>query len=533
MRLPLLLPLLLLGLAGEGACAEPAIPVSAVVLHPGSATVVREAPVGPGTTQLVFSGLPARFDARTLRAEGGPGVRIGLVSTLEAAGAQSLNPAEADLEARILALQDQQAALDAEIESAALVKRYLERFAAEGGPSPDKASPAPDAKALSGLLDVLGRGAGESAAKILRLNLHKRELGKRAELLQRELARLRSGIRDTRRVTVAVTAERPGTVRLSYQVPDAGWKPGYRAGLDSAASRLEIERLATVAQKTGEDWNQVQLTLSTAQPRQSVSAPEPRPWVLSYRPPVPPQAGRPPAAASVAMAGAPAARLAEAADNEAPYEPPTFETHGTFATDFMVPTPVTLPADGRDISVSLAKVVLPARHHLRVAPRLEPSAVVVAEADRPAGVWLPGPAQLFRDGSYVGSAPWNPAAADRFVFSFGRDELLRVSVDPLEDKSGTTGLFDKRIEQRRADVFSLTNAHPTPVKVVVLEASPVSASEEVSVRAAFDPPPTIQGWEQRRGIVAWEKTLPARETAKFTVDYRIEHPKEGSVAGLR
>ena len=42
------------------------------MLHPGSATVVRTAQVAPGMTQVVFSGLPARFDVQTLRAERDP-----------------------------------------------------------------------------------------------------------------------------------------------------------------------------------------------------------------------------------------------------------------------------------------------------------------------------------------------------------------------------------------------------------------------------------------------------------------------------
>lgn len=516
--------------------AEVATPIAAVVLYPGSAMVVRTAQVAPGMTQVVFSGLPAHFDARTLRAEAGPHVRVGQIVTQDAARAAALNPAEAALEAKILALQDQQAALDAEVAAAEMVKRYLERFSSAGAAPADQQALPTDAKALSGMLDAIGKGASDALAKIQGLTVQKREIARQIDVLQRDLGQLRSGIKDSRSVTVMLSAAQAGELKLSYQVPNAGWKPAYRAALDTQAARLDLERLASVAQKTGEDWNNVKLTLSTTQPRLSPAGPEPQPWVLTWQPPMPaPLASMESKARNGALAGAAPASIApmeRVASDEADYQPPTFANHGAFASEFVVPTPVSLPADGREVSVSLAQQTLPAKHHLRIAPRLERAAVVTAEAERPEGVWLPGDTQLFRDGSYVGSAYWNPASAERFVFSFGRDEQLRVAVDQVEGQAGTTGVFEKRQERRVAEVFTLTNTHRQPVDVLLLESSPVSGSDEITVRATFDPAPTQQAWQQRRGVVAWEKTLAAGESARFGVDYTIEYPKDGQVGGL-
>lgn len=511
--------------------ANPATPISAVVLYPGSATVMRTASVTPGMTQVVFSGLPGRFDLQTLRAEGGPNIRIGQIVTQDAARSDAVNPAEAEMEAKIVALQDQQAALDAEIRSAELVKNYLERLGPEHGTAGEKQAARTEPKGLSGLLEALGRGASDALNKIHRLGLQKRDIGQKIDVLQRDLNQLRTGIRNTRTVTVLVSADKPGTLNLSYQVPNAGWQPAYRAALDSTSLRLELERLATISQRTGEDWSNVRLTLSTTQPRLSPTGPDPQPWILSYQPPVQMQKLMAAPAPAPAMAPAPA----EEAENrgEAPYQPPTFETHGMFATEFVVPTPVALPSDGREVSVTLSRTTLPSRHYLRVTPRLEKAAVVMAETARPQGVWLPGNMQLFRDGNYVGATHWNPASADRLVLSFGRDDLVRVAVDQVDGKSGGSGFFGNRRVRQFADLFSITNGHGTPVELLVLESSPVSSSDEIAVRASFEPVPTTENWEQRRGVVAWEKKLAPRETGKFLVNYSIEHPKEGYVGGLR
>jgi len=169
---------------------------------------------------------------------------------------------------------------------------------------------------------------------------------------------------------------------------------------------------------------------------------------------------------------------------------------------------------------------------VQVTPRIDRAATVTAEAERPDGVWLPGNLQIYRDGSYVGAGNWNPQAADKLALSFGRDELLRVTVDPVKSDTGSAGIFEKRQQRRIADVITLNSAHTTPVDVLLVEASPVSTSEEITVQSTFDPKPTIETWEQKRGVVAWEKTLRPGETARFRVNYAIDFPKDGSVVGL-
>jgi hypothetical protein len=54
----------------------------------------------------------------------------------------------------------------------------------------------------------------------------------------------------------------------------------------------------------------------------------------------------------------------------------------------------------------------------------------------------------------------------------------------------------------------------------------------VRVKVALSPEPTVKDWQQRRGLVGWEKTLKPNEAARFNVDYEIDYPKEGSVQGL-
>ncbi|MFD7619739.1 DUF4139 domain-containing protein, partial [Streptomyces sp. NPDC059802] len=63
-------------------------------------------------------------------------------------------------------------------------------------------------------------------------------------------------------LTVEASAAGPVGLRLSHLTPCALWRPAYRAVLDGDSLTLETD--AMVWQRTGEDWSDVRLTLSTA-----------------------------------------------------------------------------------------------------------------------------------------------------------------------------------------------------------------------------------------------------------------------------
>ncbi|WP_455233225.1 mucoidy inhibitor MuiA family protein [Geopseudomonas aromaticivorans] len=531
MRLKASFVLIASALCCAHALADITPPITDVVLHPGTATVTRTAQVAPGMNRVVFSGLPANFDPQTLRALAGQHVRVGQIESQDAAAAEALNAGEAELEGRIRALQDQVAALDAEIASAELVKSYLQRF---GANVQGKGQTLPaDAAGLTGLVAALGQGASDTLSKIHGLNLRKRDMAEQIATLERDLESMRSGARDTRTVTVHLAAAQAGELKLSYQVPGASWTPTYRVELDTQNRKMGVERRATITQRTGEDWSGVNLTLSTTQPQVSPAAPEPHPWLLRYMRPdegVSQLSGSAERFALRAKAAAPALAVSEDAMSEA--YAPVVVNHSQFATEYAVPTKVSLPSDGRNVAVTLTQDAPAAKHYLRVTPRLERTALVMAEAERPEGVWLPGEAQLYRDGSYVGTAQWSPASLERFTFSFGRDEKLHVAMERVDGKDDESGVFNKSRVKRLKDVVTLTSTHRDPVEVLLLETSPVSTSGEIEVETVFDPQPTLKDWQDRRGVVGWERQLAAGEKARFTFDYTVKHPEAGAVAGL-
>jgi uncharacterized protein (TIGR02231 family) len=501
--------------------------ITKVTLYPGAATIERAAPVTAGQTRILLTGLPASFDPRTLRIEADPGIRIGEVAVRDLARTEAPGAREAQLESRIQALRDEKSALDVEVKTAELVRDYLVSLNAQPGPD-DKAQRAPvDPKNIPAVLEAIRRGGADSYGTIQRAELRKRELDKQIAAAERDLGRLKSGARDSRTVAISLHASAAGAVRASYQVPNAGWRPVYRAGLDSAGSRVELERQATVTQRTGEDWSGVQLRLSTGQPRPAVLI-DPHSWQLAIRPPV--AAAEMRDQASV-MAQAPASAGARSARLEKAHEP-VAEFQTEYATEFEVAGKVDIAADGRQVNVSLTKQWVPVKQKVRVVPRRDVAAMVTAEADKPEGVWLPGDVQLYRDGAYIGSTHWAAQAKDGLVLPFGRDDRVVVTVNRVKNRTGNSGFVGTRAERQIADLYTIVSRHKSPVELLLLEASPVAVSDKISVESKFEPKPKTDNWEDRRGVVAWERSLIPGETLKFVADYTISYPKDAAVVGL-
>ncbi len=526
MRIHRLAPLFLVLLLPAPLLAQEAARVSRVTLYPGLATVERAARVVAGARSLEITGLPASFDVRTITIEADSGIRLGEFSVRDVARAEAGSARQAELEAKLDALGDRIALLDVERQSAELVTGYL-----KGLGQPAEAAKTPqDGRNLAATLEAIRQGGGDAYARIQKVAVQKRELERQRAAVKRELDKLAGQSRDSRTLALSLAAERAGEVRVSYQLPGPGWQPVYRATLDSASGQLQIERQALIGQASGEDWSEVALRLSTGQPRSAAQGPQPYPWEIGVREP------RAMGVMEMAAAPAPAPMLAKAAPAQRDRAAaPLFEVgelQGMFATEFEVPVKVSLPGDGRKLTVSLGRQALPAALRVQVAPRLDATAFLIASAERPQGVWLPGQVQLYRDGAYVGATHWQAAEGEKLELPFGRDELVQVVVSHGKTLDTENGLLDVRRERRLSSEYRITSRHRQAIELQVLEAAPLPTDTRIRVESRFTPQPTQQDWQDRPGVVAWTAPLAAGATQRYSTEYRITWPRDVMIDGL-
>jgi uncharacterized protein (TIGR02231 family) len=297
---------------------------------------------------VVLSCLGDGFDAQSLRAVGGPGIRIGEIRVTKATASTGLLACRhSSVEDRIRPLEDERASVVAEQESNQLLIEYLKSIK---GSAEDRAGGVSDLRNLAASTEILRRSAQAVLVKRQSFARKLEELDRQLAALADERDRLGTKNREYQNVVVSVTAERSGDLVFSYLVNQAGWTPSYRAELDTATGALTTEREAQIAQATGENWTGVHMRLSTAQPRAGVSPPVLLTWTVGIR------ADKATVEQSIAIAGemsraslapAPAAADSNLAGMPAP---PLFEAaafQGVYATEFIVAAPITLPIGDR------------------------------------------------------------------------------------------------------------------------------------------------------------------------------------------
>src|SRR5262249_2986974 len=95
--------------------------------------------------------------------------------------------------------------------------------------------------------------------------------------IQRKMGELGKGSgRVEREAVIVVDREngKGGKVRLNYLVGAVAWQPEYKVRAGKLNEDVQLDYMANLMQHSGEDWSQVKITLSTAQPMLNASPPE-------------------------------------------------------------------------------------------------------------------------------------------------------------------------------------------------------------------------------------------------------------------
>lgn len=504
----------------------PTSKITQVLVYPGGAKVERAVKVAAGARELKLTCLPARFDLDSLQVQADAGIVIGDISVQTLERARAPECASSPLDTRIRELEDQKAAIAAEDGAQGLVLGYLKNY---GNDKQSAASP------IAGTAEQLRRTGQDALQRQYQAQRRSEAIEKQLAPLIAERDRLISANPQVRTVQIRLAAQTEGELRLSYRLKQAGWTPMYRAYLDTNKAQLRLERHAQVAQTSGEDWSNVNLRLSTAQPNLANRINPPYPWTLDIRPPI--QAtGYLMAPAPVAMAKAVSITGSRrmAADEEegaANFDVSVFQ--GEFAAEFVVPGKVNLASDGQRVGFALGNQAVETQILVRVQPQQEAQAYLLADAARPAGSWPTGNLQLFRDGDFVGQSQLRLASEERLELFFGRDDMLRVQVEPEQRDAANKGFIGSRAEQKIGHAYVIENLHKKAVTLQVLESSPVARHEDIHVQTQFSPKPAQEAWHKQPGIVAWQLPLDAGKSLRLTADYVISYPKEAIVNGLR
>ncbi len=260
--------------------------VTAVTVFQGQALVTRviELPEDAGLVEAVVTELPEQLLAGSLYAEPGEGVEVRSVRTrnrpADSAPREEVKAIEAqikDLGRQLRALQRERAMISQRMNYLNQLEQFTSTKATE-----DLNGGVLNAEALRELTDLVFTQREAAMERELEAISEEEDLQAELQLAQRELATLTGGGEKTTREAVVFVSKEKGaaSVRLMYLVGGAKWSPSYNVRAKEDRSGVTLEYNASVTQMSGEDWTDVEMTLSTATPSLVATSPKLEPLTV-------------------------------------------------------------------------------------------------------------------------------------------------------------------------------------------------------------------------------------------------------------
>ena len=337
-------------------------------------------------------------------------------------------------------------------------------------------------------------------------------------------------------VSVRTASRAPSSIKLHYQVQGAGWEPTYQARLNTNSEQLNIIASAIIAQQTGENWTNVPVTLSTANPNQSATGRLPHvPRLSLYEENqnveyAIPMSDNTPVVVS--------AREGYSDDSRAPNMAPlpnftVSSQNKNGIIEYRLPQRVTIPSGGRRVRTVIGEQSGSSKLWVRSTPSVETAAYWYASAPFLTPEWVDGSLQLYRDDNYVGQSRYNYQMLKEQGIGFGRDPSMMVKELINEDKQGEKGVLNRTQTLTTTKAYQFTNQHNRTVRLQVLGSEPISRDDSLKVAVTHTPPVTERNWNDNQGMVAWEFNVPSKQSQVIRTTSQISYPANKILSGDR
>jgi len=447
------------------------------------------------------------------------------------------------LEEEIQGLKDQDKALQNKIEILKTQDEFLKSIKVQ---MPEDISKKmliqkPTVSDWQAILKFLNINLTKNAQSRLDAEAKRRELKVKIKALERELGKIRRGrILEEKSVLVTVEVTRMGILdlELSYVILGARWYPLYDARGQVASKEVELTYYGVVSQKTGEDWEDVNLTLSTARPVVGARHPEPSPWYLRIYEPIRRKARL--YQDDIKELGLGAVPEKEVADKYKDVikggartiaKPMISEVEERgISVVFNIKRREGIPSDGtpHKTTIDVKRLSLAELEYSSI-PRLSPyaylKATIINDADYPL---LAGKVNIFSGADYIGTSRIDTIAPQEECELFlGVDEGIKVKRELISKKTKSSG---KKQETTYAYKIEVENYKKEKETITIIDQIPVSQDSRIKVKLLeMSEEPTE---EIEQGIIKWRFDLLPKGKKEITFSFSIEYPSGVRIQGL-
>ena len=195
--------------------------------------------------------------------------------------------------------------------------------------------------------------------------------------------------------------------------------------------------------------------------------------------------------------------------------------------EFNIAMPYSVPSDGKQYTVEINQLDIPAIYEYAVAPKLSTDVFLTARlTDWNKYNFLSGEANLFFEGTFIGKSLINTdATTDTLNLSLGTDKNIVVTRTSLKDLSERQSLGSNKKETRDWQI-EVKNRKSQPINLLVEDQVPVSQNSSIEVEIQ-----ELSGGQLDKltGKVIWKMALKPEDNKKIELKYLVKYPKSQSV----
>jgi uncharacterized protein (TIGR02231 family) len=329
-------------------------------------------------------------------------------------------------------------------------------------------------------------------------------------------------------IILEIEAMRSGTsnIIISYFVNNASWTTYYDVKMKDLESSLSMSYKGNVINSTGNNWEDVSLTLSTGNPRRSITPPQMNSWWLNIIEHDLIAKQKKYEMQEIARASnIRGQRRAE--DNyytDGIRNDASIVSENITALEFKVSKQRSIPSDRKAHSVELKTYELKADYQYYAVPKMSSYAYLKAYIPEWRNYQLSeGQVNVFIENSFQGKSYINPALiADTMELSLGIDIGISIKRDRLKNFTEKKGIGKKR-KHFSSWELKINNNKTQEIDIIILDQFPQSTREDIKVELESANSAIVNA---KTGELRWNVNIPAGSKSTKTFSYSVEYPKD-------
>jgi len=310
---------------------------------------------------------------------------------------------------------------------------------------------------------------------------------------------------------------------VSYIVSNAGWIPSYDLRALSTKKTLEIIYKGKIYQKTGQDWNNIKLFVSTYRPSYNQNRPILSPlYVAEYT-------AYNNEDAKVGYMQKAKAEISNSYQMRAEVSEPSQIPVATVSDNQMnilyeLNYNQTIVSQEKEQYVILDKKNVEANYKYHTVPKLNNQVFLMAFVKNWQNLNLiSGDANIYFEDNYIGKTNiTSNYVKDEFPISLGVDERIVAKRMKLEDKTSQKSFNSNKWETESYEI-SIRNNTKENIELEVLDQIPLSENQKITVK-------TLDigdgNYDDKAGSILWNRKINSGVSEKINFSYEVKYPKE-------